>query len=219
MKKLRRAPCWSLLPAALVSVSPLAALAAALVASACGGSVIATSPGGGGAGGAGQGGAGQGGAVDHDACDGPGQCVLVEPSCCASCESVGIDGVVSIHQDALTDFHLAQCGGVDVGCPACASTYDPRMFAFCEAGTCQKALVQETPLAQCSGPDDCRLRAGLGCCVCNAGGEWVAITAVEEAALEALVCAPGTACAECEPVPPADLFADCIEGVCQVVGN
>lgn len=206
----------------LLRSMPLALLAA--LALGCGGSVVAAGgAGGAGAGGVGAGGAGGGaggqGAVDYDACTGPGECVLVEPSCCSSCGNVGIDGVVSFHQDTLTAYHLEQCGGVDVGCPACASTYDPDMFAFCEAGTCQKALVQETSLAQCSGPDDCRLRAGLGCCVCNAGAEWVAITAVEEAALQALVCAPGTLCAECEPMPPADLFADCIEGVCQVVGN
>lgn len=155
---------------------------------------------------------------EHGSCDGPGQCMLVEPTCCSSCGTVGVDDVVAIHQDQLTAFRADACGGEPQICPACAGTWDPRLFAACDAGACQVGYLPTSPLSACAQDADCVLRAGLGCCECD-GGAWVALAAAKIPDLLDAVCAPMTACDLCQPQPPPELSAACDAGRCVVVGG
>ena len=189
--------------------------------------------GGGGAGGAGgiagaggaagmTGGAGgAGGSTDWTACDGPGQCVAALKSCCASCSAPTVDQFAGVNAMFASDFHSLQCS-TPVACPNCAGIENPNIAARCVSGKCEAFDVRKVPeFSACDAQNTCQLRLGLGCCVCGAGGgassqPWVAVSGSGEGALTQAECAPNTACADCLPVPPDNLLAACMSGVCQV---
>jgi diguanylate cyclase (GGDEF)-like protein len=75
------------------------------------------------------------------------------------------------------------------------------------------------PATACTTDAGCVLRTAA-CCECGGGAPYLALAVDHAADYEALVCPPGTACAECAPLPPADLEAYCDvsagPGVCRV---
>jgi hypothetical protein len=153
------------------------------------------------------------------ACSTQGSCVLAANTCCGVCGMPTLDDVDPVNTAELDAHRAAVCPDPTGPCPACASEPNPNLFAYCDlgAGSCAEGDLSRSPFAECSGPDDCTLRLSLECCECGASGEWVAVAAAKQQELEGLLCAPDVACAKCEPVPPADVTAACVQGYCAVV--
>jgi hypothetical protein len=147
-------------------------------------------------------------------CDGPGQCLLVEPGCCSGCGMQEIDALVAVNSAQVSAYHKSVCP-VETPCPACASQPNPNLFAYCDNGTCRAADIRTHEVSACSSNADCHLRLGPGCCEA-CGGSAFELTAVS-AGLEALVCSPSTACDDCVPQYPLDAEAVCSNGHCGVV--
>jgi len=169
----------------------------------------------------GTGGAGGSRGPDWSACDGPGQCVALEASCCGSCGTPDVSAFVGVNTKRVQDFHSQQCPN-PVVCPAIACPVappNPGIAARCVAGKCQAFDVTKVPEFSACGPDNaCELRAGLGCCICgSANAGWVAVSKTGEQAIAAAECAPNTGCLECIPVPPPRTLASCTNHVCQVL--
>lgn len=167
---------------------------------------------------------GNGGGPSFAACGAAGTCVLALQDCCGPCGDPAITDYDAVNRDA-EDAHFAAVCPDPAGtpCPGCAVDPDPNLFAYCDldGGRCVGADLPRTELASCETWEDCTLRAGVGCCEpCEAADPWawVALRADAVDDLEALVCEPGTGCPECgPPTPPAELFAECLDGVCNVV--
>ena len=145
--------------------------------------------------------------------------MLAANTCCGVCGVPTLADVDPIQVDQAEAHRAAVCPDPSVACPACEAQENPNLYAYCElgSGTCMEADLATSAYAECSGPDDCRLRLSLECCECGASGDWVAVTAVREQDLEALLCPPEPNCAKCQPVPPVDLAAGCVDGFCAVV--
>jgi hypothetical protein len=166
----------------------------------------------------GTGGAGGSSGASWDACDGPGQCVALEKSCCPGC-AADVSAYVGVNTKRVDDFHKDLCP-LPVACPAiaCLPVAQNYIGARCVAGHCQAFDVRQVPEFSACGTDNaCQLRAGLGCCICTPNPTWVAVSASGEKALTAAECAPNTACLDCLPVPPPKTLASCTNHVCQVL--
>jgi hypothetical protein len=181
--------------------------------------------------GAGGGSAGSGGSVgtggsggsrgpDWDVCDGPGQCMALEKSCCGSCGTAELSAYAGVNTKRVQDFHTQLCP-LPVACPAiaCPQAINQNIAARCVAGHCQAFDVRKVPeYSSCSGDTDCRLRAGLGCCTCGGGiAGWVAVSKSGEQGIAAAECAPNAACPDCAAIPPPMTIAACTNHVCQVL--
>lgn len=193
----------------------LALLGASLLLPACGSDVEDGAGGGGGSSST-----TSSGAVDFGACSERGTCTLASKSCCGVCGMPTLADLDPVRVDALAAHTASVCpSDEDLACPDCESEPNPLLFASCDldAGRCIGHDLATSELAACSGPDDCVLRAGLGCCTCGSNGPWVAIAATRNGELASLVCGEEESCPACEPEPPEGLFADCVEGVCTAV--
>lgn len=200
-----------------------------LLAAGCGGNVDVTTGGNGGSGGSG--GAtvtgtstGTGttgtstGTSTFAACTGPGQCTLVPAGCCWACGIPSPSDFAAVHASQINAYAEWVCpeGGE---CPLCESQPNPHIFAYCDAGACQVGYVPEHPVSECTGDDECLLRATSECCEpCGqvSGFLLTAVSATADPSLSELVCAPDQACDACVPSYPAESFAVCSNGHCAV---
>jgi len=170
---------------------------------------------------AGQGGGGGGSVdagVDFTACDGPGQCVAVEATCCGTCGVPQLVNFVGLNAKQVQAYHQEKCP-LPVPCPACAQGTNPNIAARCDSGHCKVFDVTKvSEYSGCSTDSDCHLRSGLGCCVCNGpdSAAWVSVNQSGEQAISKIMCAPMTGCAACVPVPPPGYAAFCNVGVCGI---
>jgi hypothetical protein len=197
----------------------------------CGGAVHSwdVSPDGGadasisGAGGTGGGGTGGGGddgtggeraaSADWSACSGPGQCIVVTTGCCTPCNVPQLSGVAGVNAKATAGFRAVTCP-VPTSCPGCGLDPNPSLGARCVAGHCEAFDVRQVPeYSACSVNEECRMRKGLDCCECGTA-PWTAVSVKGASALDAAMCAPGTVCNDCAPVPPAGVIVGCISGHC-----
>lgn len=201
----------------------------------CGGNVAVGSGGDGGAGGGtttGTGAAstgsttstGTGGSLpgDFTACDGPGQCTLVTVECCPPCGMPELPDVLAVHVDQGMAYKDYTCPD-PVDCPACATGYNPHLFAYCDtaAGKCVAADTRTHAVSACTSDDQCVLRNGTECCEnCNElqVSEITSVAFVADPSLMELVCAPDNACPPCAPIYPADVTTACgDDGHCRVL--
>jgi hypothetical protein len=179
--------------------------------------------GGAGGGGSQSGGGGPGGSGGFSACDGPGQCILVEPQCCSSCAIVSLDKVIAIQAEKAEALKQSLGCGPGTPCPPCIGWIEPNGFGACEGGSCRVEDLRLHAASACQSDGECRLRWGAGCCeACGSfggpDGGLVALATSGLAKLEALVCAPtARGCDECAPSYPAGAAAKCVQGHCQVV--
>jgi hypothetical protein len=178
----------------------------------------------GGAGGSDGGRGGGGGSVDagpdYRACNGPGQCLAVETSCCGVCGTPELSAFTAVNTMLVKAYDLAMCPGT-INCPACLMGTNPNIGARCVQGHCQPFDVRNVvDYTSCQQDTDCVLRAGLGCCTC--GGPtagWVAVSAAGAKAIEQAECTPDSGCAACVPTPPTNLRAACSSHSCKVVAT
>jgi hypothetical protein len=180
------------------------------------GGMAGATGGGGAAGNAGVAGStGTGGSVDWSACDGPGQCVAVQTSCCPPCGFPDISTFVGVNQQYTTAYRSQQCP-VALPCAACATIENPYVAARCVQGRCEVFDVQKVPeYSACQSVSDCVLRAGLACCECGAM-TWVAVSQSGRSALADVLCAANSACPECQPVPPKSTVLQCNNNACNM---
>jgi hypothetical protein len=163
----------------------------------------------------GSGGAG-GGRVDWNACAGPGECTPEYKGCCEACGVPDIHDYVGVNAKYLSQFREEVCP-VQLPCPPCVPAPRPFFAARCTAGRCEAIDIRQVPeLSKCANDGECRLRKGLDCCECGASGDWTSVSIYGQMALGALVCPPMTGCAECAPIPPADLRAVCLMNHCDL---
>jgi hypothetical protein len=203
----------------------LLAVPASLTTFACGGNVSVT----GGAGGTG--GSAAGGSAgsttsstttsppaDFASCDGPGQCVLATPGCCAKCGTTTVADFVAVNSAKAGDYQKSVCPSPQ-GCPDCAQIVDPNIFAYCSAGKCVVADVRTDPVSQCQTDSDCHLRNGSACCE-DCGGpnasEVISVSYKAPQDLTSLVCAPDTGCPKCLPQYPPAYLPICANGHCSI---
>lgn len=151
-----------------------------------------------------------------DECVVPSDCVLVSVSCCGSCGAV-VRGDAAAVNRAHADAHRAAACPDGAGCPACFAEQDPTLLATCDAGRCVVVDLQAHAATVCASSSDCRVRA-VECCECGASITESTVVAISDpAALEALVCDPGTGCPECLPDYPDGFGATCDGGRCAMV--
>jgi hypothetical protein len=146
------------------------------------------------------------------ACTNATQCVVTRAQCCGQNPDPTIRDVTAVNAASLADFN-APCALVD-----CVSSGPvPSHFgATCNNGHCLAFDVRGTELTACTAPSDCRLRAGLACCeACDAEHQdFVALRV--DVDLSSLACGDAPInCGACQPMPPAGLVADCLEGHCR----
>lgn len=164
--------------------------------------------------------AGAGGAIDPgpdwSACTGPGQCELVSATCCA-CGTLGLDQLAAINSAKHSAFTDKICSGLPP-CPPCVGMAESHLMARCESGRCRGFDIRSDPTyTKCGSDQECVLRKGVGCCQCQAEGDWVAVSRIGEMLITSEACAMGGVCPACVPVPPAGTSAVCRGNVCERV--
>lgn len=213
----------------LALLGALAFTAFASLAAGCGGNVTVGTGGSGatGAGGAGgsagttgTAGSGATGTPTFGACNGPGECMLAVPGCCSPCGMPELGAFVAINVAEATEYHNAVCPE-ETPCPACDTSPNPNLFAYCDAGKCVAADVRQHPVSACATGQDCHLRYGSGCCEgCGPASvsDLIAVSWDASPSLPALVCSPNADCPECLPGYPPEAAAFCADGGhCEVV--
>jgi len=147
-----------------------------------------------------------------DRCDGAAQCQLATTGCCGKCGEAVLTDFDAIARDQY-DAHFRVVCPEPLPCPKCATLMTPNLLAFCRSERCVGIDVRADVLSECTKDDDCRLRAGNGCCENCAVAELSALIAVSKSKggeLEAQVCDPlAGACPPCVPVYPAGVAATC----------
>lgn len=143
---------------------------------------------------------------DRTACTQSADCVI-NHGCCGYCGIESVGEFEAVNQ-AYADYNDLQCQLVD--CAYCAPPADAEQFgARCNEGSCEVFDIRQSDLSECSSDEDCRLRAGTGCCEGCGDSSWVAISAGSERLVEAL-CGDGpVACPACAPAEPSGWVALC----------
>jgi Kunitz/Bovine pancreatic trypsin inhibitor domain len=159
----------------------------------------------------------RGGTPDMDACSSPGDCLIAQANCCASCGSVTAQSFVAVNRASEGPYTFARgCDLVDCpGCPEPSQSSREFFTATCQAGQCVVIDVRQTDLTKCVDNTDCVLRSGLECCERCDGAHWVALNA--KADLRALVCgADPPGCPACVAPEPLNDRPRCTAGRCEV---
>lgn len=196
--------------------SPLLFLVAAASAPGCGGTVVDPGTGGTGTTTGTTTGTGSTTGAAFDACDGPGQCVLVPSSCCGSCGTQSLESMTAVHADHTAAYFESLCPD-DVACPACAALPNPNLFAYCESGHCVAADAKTHAVSACTADADCRLRLGADCCEpCDGSADQIIAVSLDND-LKGLVCTPNEGCPKCAVQYPPNAAAWCTGGHCAVV--
>jgi hypothetical protein len=159
-----------------------------------------------------------GGSPNLDGCTNPQECVLVSPHCCGVCDGT-LSDYTAVNTAAVSEYYSGR-GCTDVLCEPCAApdpltSSQPYLTATCRSGECVPIDVREEGAADCESSEDCRLRAGIGCCeACSATeAEMVAIS--DTALLTELSCGAMLApCLACAPIYPETFESVCEQGRC-----
>jgi hypothetical protein len=144
--------------------------------------------------------------VDFSHCDATTQCILVTPGCCGTCGTVPLSSFVAIDASQASAFHTATCP-VPEPCPNCATPPEPNFVAACRSSVCTAIDLRTDAISACATDADCRFRWAGDCCECGAPAfDLVAIATSKTSDLDAILCAPATACTRhCAPTPyPTD---------------
>lgn len=148
-----------------------------------------------------------------DVCSGPGQCILDITGCCGKCGDAVLSDYDAINRDQAAAHRAAVCTDPAPACPKCATMMNPNLVAFCRESRCVGVDVRTDVVAECAKDDDCRLRAGNGCCeACSVVdvSQLIALSKTRGGELEAQVCDPlAGACPPCVPVYPSGVTATC----------
>jgi hypothetical protein len=153
-----------------------------------------------------------------DECTQPSECTVVDVSCCASCQPTAADLVAINSSKTLEYFNQRAC--TDAICDPCNSDgLSDRTFfgASCDQGRCVVFDARQNALTECNVSDDCKLRAGLGCCEGCGGNPSFTVAVSKDADLESLVCGAPVPCPQCGQIFPSDFKADCVDGRCATV--
>jgi hypothetical protein len=139
----------------------------------------------------------------------------MDVSCCASCNPTAAD-LVAINVNQTTEYY-SQRPCVSVDCASC--NYDslstPTFFgATCDQGHCVVFDARENALTECNVADDCKLRAGLGCCEGCGGNPSFTVAVNKEADVQSLLCGAPVPCPNCGQIFPSDFKAACVDGRC-----
>jgi hypothetical protein len=160
-----------------------------------------------------------GGEPNLDACAGPGECVLVAPICCSSCDPASDRSFVAINRAAATEYsRIHRCETVD--CAACPPVAEPErtqqyFVATCDRGQCRTVDIRENDVTACATNADCVLRDGAECCEgCDGHG---IVSVNRNGNLGQLVCpVPTVGCPACAPIIPPEYQPLCSNGRCGI---
>jgi hypothetical protein len=137
---------------------------------------------------------------------------------CCACGIIGrLDQLNAINSAKRDAFSKQLCGPNPPPCPPCGpGTIDPHLMARCESGRCRGVDLRTDPTyTKCASDSECTLRKGLACCQCGAPGDWVAVSRVGDMMITGEMCAAGSVCPSCVPVPPAGYSAVCRNNACE----
>lgn len=149
-------------------------------------------------------------------CDVPSECVLLPASCCGRCGAPTPDDMIAIPVAHQMEYVSMVCGGGTIGCPECASPWDPYLVATCRERRCEAVDLHADPRTECVTASDCTL-APIQCCACGAlGMDQVVAYNPARGSIGALVCDPDADCPPCVP-DFGSLSATCEAGRCVVI--
>lgn len=149
-------------------------------------------------------------------CDGPSQCVLRSASCCGSCGAPTPDDMIALPMTRLVEYESMVCGGGTIGCPECASPWDPYLLATCRDRRCEAIDLHTDPRTECVTSSDCAL-APIECCACGTlGMDQVVAYNPARGSIAALICDPDADCPPCVP-DFGSMSATCDAGRCAVI--
>lgn len=149
-------------------------------------------------------------------CDGPSQCVLRPASCCGRCGAPTPDDLIAIPVASEAEYVSRVCEGGAIGCPECASPWDPYLVATCRAERCVAVDLHVDPVTECTAPSDCALTP-IQCCACGLlGPEQVVAYNPARGSLGSLLCDPDVDCPPCVP-DFGGTSATCEAGRCVVI--
>jgi hypothetical protein len=148
------------------------------------------------------------------ACDHAYDCVIVDPTCCETCEPFEYHAKASVNRERQSEFEDTRpCPDA---CPTCDPSIEPGLtgryaIPACRDGRC---VAHYTGPQSCSADWDCSLREGPGCCEPCDG---IGIVALSSLAHLAELCDPNVDCEACQPMIPSELTAVCSDaGQCEV---
>jgi len=157
------------------------------------------------------------GEIESAACMTSLDCTLIPSRCCGACDEVTLQNIVAVNTSHTTVV-VAQPSCATIDCVTCdPPPYHAWLGATCRENHCVAFDVRQTEFIVCTEDDDCRLRAGLGCCEnCSPSpDEFVPVN--RSPGLEAFVCGDDLVeCDACAPAPPAGYSATCEGGRCGV---
>ncbi|HZO12435.1 MAG TPA: hypothetical protein VFB62_04230 [Polyangiaceae bacterium] len=155
------------------------------------------------------------------ACDGPGQCTLAWPGCCAGCNTPTLADLVPVAFEHLTEFQRQQCPAPEP-CPGCVGCPNGELFAYCDSGQCTGTSLSQAGLTECMRTAECKLRWGSSCYEeCGGPTECGTLTAINieaEGRLAQMVCDPDMPPPPpCVPTYPDNARAECVKGRCMAI--
>lgn len=164
-----------------------------------------------------------GGSPNYDACQEAADCVVTTTGCCGICDGPEINVRDLIAHNRAFAGQVSTCGADgDVACAPCPVPLPGQgslkyFVPDCVQGQCAVVDLRTSEYTACETAQDCRLRNGTSCCeTCGATSEVVAVR--NDGSFEKLVCgSEPMPCLACEPVPPPNAAAACLEGHCSVV--
>lgn len=148
------------------------------------------------------------GPTEATPCSQPTECLILSRTCCGVCSKPSKGDMMAVHKDAASRIRNELCGGGAVPCPACATQSNPNLQAVCTANACDMLVVDESTLSDCSTDSDCQLR-GADLCGCN-GGQAIAVNKAGYSKYNAMVYGANAVCAaDCDPAFPSNMVAIC----------
>jgi hypothetical protein len=140
-------------------------------------------------------------------CPGLGGCVIAGRDCCSPCgapQRCDVYAVSTMHASSLEQ----KVCPTPMACPACVSTTNRWLQAFCESGTCVVVDVRTHAISACATDDDCVARTTYCCDDCFGNDPVVAIRKDQVKAYAQQVCGK-TKCMQCKSPPPSTHKAIC----------
>lgn len=136
---------------------------------------------------------------DFSACNGPGDCVLLDAGCCGGCGVPKAKDKVAVATSLASKYHDLACaipGGTDA-CVQCEAPPNPDLAAFCipdsgEVDACGVVEISKDKVSACSVDDDCMMHLAA-CCDCGTGtpDQYVALAKSGMLTYEKNLCGPG----------------------------
>lgn len=163
---------------------------------------------------------GTGGSADIDrSCTATIQCTLASATCCGTCGQPETGDVIALRADVKDAYLDGLCEDHAI-CPACASQFNPHLFAECVQGTCEVQDLRTHKESSCTLDSECEI-IPAACCACGAGNSESEIVAAgpSPSSFQEYQCAEADTvlCNDCAWAPPENLDALCEDGVCTLV--